>query len=186
MEWKVRWIGALALVVGLSAASPAPAKSHGSHKHEGAHAETAVVGKYPTVTIRSGKVGEDRAAGVIYFDAAQREARRVTIRDGLVYDHTGTLLRETRSKHHNQNNYVMDASGNFYLFDEFTTPKIRHSSILAGGPVAGAGNIQISDGHVVYIDSDSGHYPSTHVFANVLAELAARGVDVGTITKAKK
>src|SRR4030095_14811079 len=98
-------------------------------------------------------------------------------------DHAGNPLPNTKSKHHNQNNYVMDAAGNFYLFDEFTTPSIRHSSIFAGGPVAGAGNIQIMGGRIVYIDSDSGHYPSTKVFANVLTELRVRGVDTGSIAK---
>ena len=35
--------------------------------------------------------------------------------------------------------------------------------------------------NVVYIDSDSGHYPSTKVFDNVLKELAACGVDVKSL-----
>jgi hypothetical protein len=173
------FLAALA-IVGLAPQSAVVAKEH---KHRDAQPDAVSVGKYPTVTIRSGKVSADKAAGVKYFDAVQREARRVSIRDGLVYDHDGALVRETKSKRHNLNNYVMDAEGNFYLFDEFTTPNVRHSSIFAGGPVAGAGNIQISDGHIVYIDSDSGHYPSTKVFANVLAELRARGVDVGSAAK---
>ena len=173
----------LAVVVSIAAQSAAMARSHGGHKHRGTQPDAVAVGKYPTVTIRSGKVGADKAAGVTYFDAVQREARRIDIRDGLVYDHAGALLHETKSKRHDLNNYVMDAAGTFYLFDEFTTPNIRHSSIFAGGPVAGAGNIQISDGRIVYIDSDSGHYPSTKVFANVLTELRARGVDTGPIAK---
>jgi hypothetical protein len=116
---------------------------------------------------------------VIYLDAKQREERRVLIQNGLVYDHTGRPFPNTRSKHHNQNNYVMDAAGNFYLFDEFTTPEIRHSSIFAGGPVAGAGNIKIEDGRIVYIDSDSGHYPNDGTYENVLKELASHGVIYG-------
>jgi len=174
-----------AIVLSLAVPTSSVAKSHASHKHGAKQPDAASVGKYPTVSIHSGKPSADKAAGVKYLDAAQREERRVTIRDGLVYDYTGALLRETKSKRHNLNNYVMDAEGNFYLFDEFTTPDIRHSSIFAGGPVAGAGNIQIADGKVVYIDSDSGHYPSTRVFANVLAELRARGVDVAAITQKK-
>ena len=133
--------------------------------------------KYPTVAMRKSKLREDRAQGVIYLDARQREERRVLIQNGLVYDHTGRPLLNTRSKHHNQNNYVMDAAGNFYLFDEFTNPEIRHSSIFAGAPVAGAGNIKIEDGRIVYIDSDSGHYSSEEVYENVLKELASRGVN---------
>jgi hypothetical protein len=183
MKHRLRWLPVLALTLGLAASSVAAAKSHSSKKHDAKAPDAAQVGKYATVAIGSGKVGADRSAGVIYFDATQREAHRVTIKDGVVYDHTGAVVRATKSKRHDLNNYVMDAAGTFYLFDEFTTPTIRHSSILAGQPVAGAGNIQIADGRIVYIDSDSGHYPSTRVFANVLTELNACGVDVSTITK---
>src|SRR5581483_11107606 len=108
--------------------------------------------KYPTVPMHRSKLGQDKSERVIYLNAQQREERRLVIQNGLVYDHTGKPITETRSKHRNQNNYVMDAAGNFYLFDEFTHPEIRHSSIFAGGPVAGAGNIQIEGGRIVYID----------------------------------
>ena len=135
--------------------------------------------KYPTVAMHKSKLRQDKSEGVIYLDAQQREERRLVIQNGLVYDHTGQTLLNTRSKHRNQNNYVMDAAGNFYLFDEFTHPEIRHSSIFAGGPVAGAGNIQIVDGRITYIDSDSGHYPSTGVHENVLKELAAHSATIG-------
>src|SRR5262249_42078530 len=120
---------------------------------------------------------------VIYLDAQQREERRLVIQNGLVYDHTGKPVLNTRSKHRNHNNYVMDAAGNFYLFDEFTHPEIRHSSIFAGGPVAGAGDIQIVDGQITYIDADSGHYPSTGIHENVLKELAAHGATIGDHAK---
>lgn len=142
--------------------------------------------KYPTIAMHKGKLNQDKAAGVVYFDAQQREMRRVVVKNGLLYDHTGQTLLTTRSKHRNQNNYVMDASGNFYLFDEFTHPEIRHSSIFAGGPVAGAGNIAIENGQVTYLDSDSGHYPSTQVFESVQREFAAQGVEVGGHRKVAK
>lgn len=168
------WIFGLVLVVGLTqpilAQRLAPAELAGKQGD-----------RYPTVKIHGSKIGEDKARGVIYLDASQREQRRLLIRNGLVYDSTGKPLRDTRSKHKNQNNYVMDAAGNFYLFDEFTTPNIRHSSVFAGGPVAGAGNIRIKDGRIVYIDSDSGHYPTQPLFGNVLKELASCGVDTSAL-----
>jgi len=139
--------------------------------------------KYPTVAMHKGKLGQDKSEGVIYLNVQQREERRLVIQNGLVYDHLGKPVLNTRSKHRNQNNYVMDAAGNFYLFDEFTHPEIRHSSIFAGGPVAGAGNIQIVDGRIAYIDADSGHYPTTGVHGNVLKELAAHGVSNGEHAK---
>src|SRR5689334_9092827 len=99
---------------------------------------------YPTVAMHKSKLGWDKSHHVEYFGAAQREARRVIFREGRVYKADGSLYPDTRSTHKNQGNYVMDPSGTFYLFDEWTTPTVRHSSIFAGGPVAGAGNIQIS------------------------------------------
>ena len=162
------------------------AKKHAKTTHaETTHAETTHVGKYPTVAMRSGKVSEDHSAGVIYFDANRREASRITIKEGLVYDHAGVLVKQTNSKKHNLNNYVMGADGTFYLFDEFTNPKVRHSSIFAGEPVAGAGNIQVSNGHIVYVDSDSGHYSATKLFSNVLKELSLHGVDVSAFSNGK-
>jgi hypothetical protein len=132
---------------------------------------------YPTISMYHRFVDQDDADGVIYFNACQRESVRVTIKDGHVYNHTGAMIHRTRSRHHNQVNYVMDSAGNFYLVNEFKQPTIRHSSVFAGGPVAGAGNIRIARGTVVFVDDDSGHYPAQKVFANVLIELGARGVD---------
>jgi len=138
--------------------------------------------RYPTVEIRHRKLGWDKSHHVEYFDADQREARRVVIRDGKVYKPDGTLYPDTKSSHKNQGNYVMDRAGNFYLFDEWATPSVRHSSIFAGGPVAGAGNIQIAGGRITYIDGESGHYPTGRKqFANVLNELSQHGVDVAAV-----
>ena len=168
------------LVLILSLAAPSSGISRAYSQKAGAkkQAETSQAHAYPTVAMRSGKLDQDRSSGVIYLSVAQREERRITINNGLVYSNNGKLVSETKSKKQNLNNYVMDSAGRFYLFDEFTNPHIRHSSIFDGEPVAGAGNIQISNGHIIYIDSDSGHYPSKKLFPNVLTELKARGVDV--------
>jgi hypothetical protein len=142
--------------------------------------------KYPTVEMRSSSIETDRAKHVIYLSADQREEIRIVISDGLVYDHVGNPILNSFNKHQNHVNYVMDAAGNFYLFDEYTTPTVRHSSVFAAGPVAGAGDISIIDGHIVYLDSNSGHYPSKKVFENVLLELAAHGVDTSVLGSRQK
>ena len=131
---------------------------------------------YPTVKMSDGKLEGDRKKGVIYWDAKKREQSRVIIRDGRIYDQSGHLIPDTRSSRDNHNNYVMDADGNFYLFDEYTYPLIRHSSIFAGGEVAGAGDLVIVAGQIVYIDSNSGHYKSKPLFENVLKRLNQLGV----------
>jgi hypothetical protein len=177
------WIPILVFVVGLTSSLPIPAKISLAQSPALKESSKQQGDKYPTVAMRKSKLREDKAQGVVYLDTKQREERRVLVQNGLVYDHAGRPLPDTRSKHHNQNNYVMDAAGNFYLFDEFTNPEIRHSSIFAGGPVAGAGNIKIEGGRIVYIDSDSGHYPSEEVYENVLKELAVHGVNMAEHSK---
>src|SRR5262249_27262376 len=177
MKQLRHWMSALVFVVSLTLRLPIPAGTPFAQSPALKNLAKQQGDRYPTVAMRKSKLREDKAQGVIYLDARQREERRLLIQNGLVYDHTGRPLLNTRSKHQNQNNYVMDAAGNFYLFDEFTNPEIRHSSIFAGGPVAGAGNIKIEDGRIVYIDSDSGHYSTEGVYENVLKELASHGVN---------
>lgn len=179
MKPKRYWMAALAFAACLALGWPRLTAATWPARQAVQQAGPKQGDKYPTVAMHKSKLHQDKSQGVIYLEARQREERRIVIRGGLLYDHTGKQLLTTRSKHRNQNNYVMDAAGNFYLFDEFTHPEIRHSSIFAGGPVAGAGNIAIEEGQLTYLDSDSGHYPSTEVFENVQKEFAAQGVEIG-------
>jgi hypothetical protein len=117
---------------------------------------------------------------VVYWDDIEREKHRVIIYQGLVYDSNGDILPDTKSNHEDHNNYVMDAAGNFYLFDEYTHPETRHSSVFAGNPVAGAGDWIIKDGRITYINNDSGHYKPGALFINVIQELNRSGVNTST------
>jgi hypothetical protein len=183
MKQLRNWMSIFVFVVGLTLSLPVLAKAPLSQGPALKDLAKQQGDKYPTVAMHKSKLREDKAAGVIYLDTKQREERRVLIQNGLVYDYAGKPVLNSRSKHRNQINYVMDAAGNFYLFDEFTHPEIRHSSIFAGDPVAGAGNIKIEDGRIVYVDSDSGHYATEGVYENVLKELASHGVNMGDHTK---
>jgi len=181
MTMTARLALAVAFVASVNGAPVALAQGAATAKQEFA-ATAQSRARYPSVDIHKRKLGWDKSHHVEYFDPRQREARRVVIHDGKVYKPDGTIYPDTKSSHKNQGNYVMDPAGNFYLFDEWTTPTVRHSSIFAGGPVAGAGNIQIAGGRIVYIDGESGHYPTGREhFANVMKELAADGVDVKTV-----
>src|SRR4051812_10601897 len=111
MNERNRWVPVLALVVGLTLSSPSPAMTPPAQSATAPQLVDKKVGdKYPTVALHKGKVGADRSQGVIYLDATQREERRLVIRGGLVYDHVGRPIVDTKSKHRNQNNYVMDAA----------------------------------------------------------------------------
>ena len=138
--------------------------------------------RYPTVQMNPDQAQRDIDRGVIYFDEAQREQHRIVIINGLAYYASGNPVPdsiEPKNKHGNMINYVMDAAGNFYLFDEYATPKIRHSSIFAAKPVAGSGEIAIERQVITHIDSNSGHYYTRPVLSNAIAELRRHGVTLG-------
>jgi len=132
---------------------------------------------FPVVKMSAETLQKDVNKGIAkyYLKPEEREPRRFVIINGKTYSSDGRELISTHNKNKDTMNYVMDAAGNMYLFDEFTCKQIRHGNILAGGPVAGAGNISIKDGEIVSIDSDSGHYGSTRVFNNVLKRLELSG-----------
>lgn len=144
--------------------------------------------QYPVVELKEGKREKDldKAKAGAYRDLTdeEREAKRLVIKNGIVFDRTGSIVEETKNDavgHKDKINYVMDPHGNFYLFDEYKFPEIRHSSIFAGKPVAGAGEISIKGGHIVYIDSDSGHYSSSRLMPYVQQELQNDGVDLRSV-----
>ncbi len=134
---------------------------------------------YPTVELSEGKRAEDRRKGVIYWNAERREASQVTIREGRVFDANGAPVPNTQSDHDNQIGYVMDQDGFFYLFDGYADPTLRHSSIFAGKDVAGAGDLVIEKGKIIYVDAGSDHYHTKPLFKNVLIRLHQLGVPTG-------
>jgi RHS repeat-associated protein len=121
---------------------------------------------------------------VTYLDENQRLAYLVTSKDGLLYDAQGNLLDTgSLSSLHSRGGagvgiFVMDEYGNIYVgsheYGEF-----HHSSFLAGGDVAAAGEIVADNGHVIGITDKSGHYKPDPEYSNqMLKELQDRGVDV--------
>jgi hypothetical protein len=77
--------------------------------------------------------------------------------------------------------YVMDSSGRFFAA-QHKVGLFHHSSFLAGGNVAGAGEIKIVGGVVRAISNKSGHYqPSADEMVQVFAELGRRGVDLSQV-----
>jgi hypothetical protein len=100
---------------------------------------------------------------VRYLDETERKAYLVTIRDGKFYDADGNPLDTTGalSLHGDGPNvgiWVMDGDGNIYVS---TTPEINvfhHSSFVAGGELAAAGEIKIVNGELAYLTNGTGHY----------------------------
>ena len=139
---------------------------------------------YPTIPMSKALIGEDKPGhdgkhGVIhYFTPEEREDHRVIIVGGQVYDHVGAPYQAPPNKLM----YVMDKSGNFYFFNQKGHEDNRHSSVFAGAPVAGAGEIMVVNGKVAEINRDSGHYsPPQRIFDNVMRELEKDGVDTSQV-----
>lgn len=74
--------------------------------------------------------------------------------------------------------YVMDPNGKFYAAPQIAA-RFHHSSFLAGGPVAGAGEMTVKNGQLLRISNSSGHYlPDVIHMVQVLRELSLQGVNL--------
>ncbi|MCA9560354.1 MAG: hypothetical protein KC583_17515, partial [Myxococcales bacterium] len=131
--------------------------------------------------------GEEVAGAVFetaveYLDAAQREAYRVHGRDGKLVDAAGRPLDGGPPGEDGKPRraiYAMDAAGNLYASFDHGKGRFHHSSFLAGGPVACAGEMVIEDGRVVELTNMSGHYrPPPFTLDAVRERLVEMGVDV--------
>ncbi len=103
---------------------------------------------------------------VIYFNFWQMLRCLVIIKDGKFFDIYGnkinTNFREFRWQgvryFLNSTKFVMDVCGNIFLTTIKDITHLKHSHFLAGRPVAHAGMIDVTDGTLITIDTDSGHY----------------------------
>jgi hypothetical protein len=109
-------------------------------------------------------------------DIKERESYRVIFKDGLARRAlTPDLVMDDDGKRE----YVLDDKGNFYIFNEKARKEVRHSSFMAGGPLASAGEIKISKGVITKIDGDSGHYQmNSDILQNAFDFLSKQGVNV--------
>ncbi|MEX6429946.1 hypothetical protein AB6A68_08855 [Ferrimicrobium acidiphilum] len=74
--------------------------------------------------------------------------------------------------------FVMDKAGKIYSA-QHKVGLFHHSSFLAGGAVAGAGEMKVESGTLKTITNKSGHYrPTAEEMVQVLDELYSRGVDL--------
>jgi uncharacterized Zn-binding protein involved in type VI secretion len=120
---------------------------------------------------------------VEYFNETRKAEILLTVKDGKLYNAEGKLfdtsVASTLWSGPNRAIYVMDENGNFYASEQIGG-KIHHSSILAGKPVAGAGEIEVVQGELRYINRGSGHYePTPEMLQQTVDELRAKGLRFG-------
>jgi hypothetical protein len=105
------------------------------------------------------------------------------VNDGKIYSSTGKLYDTSAATNvfsgRGSAIYVMDDAGGIYISNYQAVGKFHHSSLLAGKPVAAAGEISIKDGVIQSITMKSGHYrPGKKFLDQFLNELREQGADL--------
>ncbi|MCK6598588.1 MAG: hypothetical protein L6Q37_09515 [Bdellovibrionaceae bacterium] len=124
---------------------------------------------------------DDEEQRVYYLNKKERENSRLSFSKGRVYSADGKPVDTKGYKY----SYVIDKNGQFYLFNYLIKGKgkINHSSFLAGGEVAGAGEMIIHDGILKLITNASGHYsPELPFLTQAIELLQKENVDLTTVT----
>ena len=137
----------------------------------------------------SAKLNRDIFFETKYFDQAERKKFQLTInKDGKLYDSNNQPFDSSAGDLRGLSNstgramIVMDAQGNLYSSNYQEVGKFHHSSFLAGGPIAFAGEVIIEKGIVKKIKDLAGHYnPPRALYAQFLYHLTMSGVDISEI-----
>jgi hypothetical protein len=121
--------------------------------------------------------------GVSWLNARQRAQYEVTIRNGLLYDARGRPIDTSRAVSAHSGNgtaiFVLGTDGRVYLSPTHQPGRFHHSSFLAGGDVAAAGELVVSNGRIVGISDRSGHYtPDPLMMRQLMIHLRRNGVSL--------
>ncbi|MFD4434121.1 hypothetical protein [Nocardia sp. NPDC058497] len=125
---------------------------------------------------------------VAYLGATDRARFRLHARDGLLYTADGALFDTTAastlwSPAGGRAIFVMDADGIIYSSPRHLLGRFHHSSFLAGGPVAAAGELVARNGRIVMVSDHSTHYRPAPRFTNqILDSLRAQGIPADAVS----
>ena len=123
---------------------------------------------------------------VTYLNAAQRAPYALIFQNGKIFDAKmkpfDTKGAETLWSDQGRAIFVMDANGNFYASDDQRRGEFHHSSLVAGEPVAAAGEIEVDNGVLTAISDKSGHYrPSRICTAQAIERLIENNTSCKTV-----
>lgn len=133
------------------------------------------------------ETGSVWGSSVKYLSDEERLKHALTIRDGKLYDASGKLFDTTGGSSvfaggSGNAIFVMGKDGKLYASLEQSVGHFHHSSLLAGKPVATAGEMAVENGVIKSISNRSGHYmPSDEFTRQGLRRLAHEGVDLRQI-----
>ncbi len=127
---------------------------------------------------------------VAYVESAERQRYKLGLQDGKLIQgpppgqQTGYTTAGVYSKEAGVGYaiYVMSPDGDIYVSGH-EVGRFHHSSFLAGGEAAGAGEVKIIDGNLIALTNKSGHYAPTYVHvAQTLREFRdSLGQDLGQV-----
>jgi hypothetical protein len=125
---------------------------------------------------------------VVYDDSPQlRNTTRIRVKGGKVFlDDACARPLETRQMVTANMGpgyciYVMSERGEIHVSSHSVGDR-HHSSLLAGGNVAGAGEMQVWDGQLKWISNKSGHYfPESEHFLQTLHAFQKKGVALDAV-----
>ncbi len=123
------------------------------------------------------KAWEGLGVEVEYLETeAERAPLEIFVKDGLITNTKGLPL-DTGDAANGVYIFVMDPQGRIFA----GPPRIfefHHSSFLAGGDVASAGELEVASGILLRNNSESGHYKPTEAHNNqFIQEMKERGID---------
>ena len=116
----------------------------------------------------------------VFLPAPVRARLQLHVRDGELVNQSGHLLACNGEA---VGMYVMDEQGRIFSTlgvgqeESLGDEGVRHSSLVAGGPVAAAGILTVACGRVLRLSNESGHYaPPPSCLTLVLERLAELGL----------
>lgn len=124
---------------------------------------------------------------VRYLDDTARQDFRLHSYDGLLHDDKGKLFDTATAQTlwtpgGGRAIFVMDHDGYLYSAPLHILGEFHHSSLSAGAPVAGAGEIQAAAGKVLLVSDQSSHYrPARKYTHQVMDSLQRQGIDIGDV-----
>jgi hypothetical protein len=131
-----------------------------------------------------GKINWPKSIRMVVYDhqLAAQNISRITIRGSRLYTSDGKPLDTKNMVTHFSGPgyaiYVMSYEGNLHVSSHSVGHR-HHSSLLAGGMVAGAGELRVSQGQMLWISNKSGHYrPDVFHLLQTLHALWMRGMQL--------
>ena len=131
-------------------------------------------------------IGEDQpenkvwlGSQVVYLNEAQRAEYELKVKDGKIYDAAGDLFdtSDAESLHSDEYGFaifVMDEAGRLFASQRHEQGRFHHSSLVAGAPVAAAGEIMVKDGVLKKLTDRSGHYRPPNEFTDQIVSFLKR------------